>query len=203
MRHSILKHLLLGCCLVAASLVTGHAQLIFKAGTTTTGAPGTAATLRIHKLGYTYKFNFTIPQGPVGASPFVLNGNDAVYTAGKVGLGTTTPSATLDVNGSTALRGAIRVPGAGIGTSGSVFVHRATAANSSFNFTAITNPLTDGDPNAILIITANYNPGGGNGVYFPPALGVIYLNNKWYIFSQDTNQNIPLNAAFNVLVVKP
>ena len=199
MRHFTLKHLLLGCFLLAVSLVTSHAQLIFKAGTTKTGAPGTAATLRIKKLGDTYKFNFTIPQGPVGASPFVLNGNDAVYTAGKVGLGTTTPENTLDVNGSVALRGAIRVPGAGIGTSGAAFVHRVTVGDV---ISVINNPLTDGDPNAILIVTPNYNPGGGNGLNNPHVIGVYYDGVHWNIYNEDLVA-IPKDASFNILVLKP
>ena len=33
----------------------------------------------------------TGPQGPAGASPFFLNGSDAVYTQGNVGIGTITP----------------------------------------------------------------------------------------------------------------
>jgi len=37
--------------------------------------------------------------GATGASPFTLNGTDAVYTAGNVGIGTTTPTAKLDVSG--------------------------------------------------------------------------------------------------------
>jgi hypothetical protein len=35
--------------------------------------------------------------GPTGASPFTLNGTSAVYTAGRVGIGTTTPAAALSV----------------------------------------------------------------------------------------------------------
>lgn len=37
--------------------------------------------------------------GPSGASPFSLNGSDAYYTAGRVGIGVTTPAAKLEVNG--------------------------------------------------------------------------------------------------------
>ncbi len=38
--------------------------------------------------------------GATGASPFTLNGTDAYYTAGNVGIGTTAPTTALDVNGS-------------------------------------------------------------------------------------------------------
>jgi hypothetical protein len=41
----------------------------------------------------------TGPQGPAGASPFSLNGTDAVYTQGNVGIGTATPVEKLDVAG--------------------------------------------------------------------------------------------------------
>jgi Collagen triple helix repeat (20 copies) len=37
----------------------------------------------------------TGPQGPAGVSPFSLNGNDAVYAQGNVGIGTTSPGAGL------------------------------------------------------------------------------------------------------------
>lgn len=39
------------------------------------------------------------PKGDTGASPFSLNGNDAYYLAGKVGIGTQTPSTNLHVLG--------------------------------------------------------------------------------------------------------
>ncbi len=39
------------------------------------------------------------PQGPEGASPFTLDGSDAVFTSGNVGIGTDTPSSLLTVNG--------------------------------------------------------------------------------------------------------
>ncbi len=39
------------------------------------------------------------PQGPAGASPFTLSGLNAVYTQGKVGIGTTNPAALLSVQG--------------------------------------------------------------------------------------------------------
>jgi hypothetical protein len=39
------------------------------------------------------------PAGPAGASPFSLNNNDAYYTAGRVGIGTSTPTHPLTVVG--------------------------------------------------------------------------------------------------------
>jgi hypothetical protein len=39
------------------------------------------------------------PAGPAGASPFILDGDKAYYVTGNVGIGTSTPSAKLDVDG--------------------------------------------------------------------------------------------------------
>ncbi len=102
--------------------------------------------------------------------------------------------------------GGIKVTGAGIGTATPVFIHRATAANiqaGAAHRTTIDHPMCNGDPNAILIVTQNYNAQNiGNvsanhsvGVYFNPDL------NKWQIFHQNI-QSIEVNTAWNVLVVK-
>ena len=39
------------------------------------------------------------------------------------------------------------------------FVHVATAANITSNWTTIDHPLTNGNPNAIILVTPNWNPG--------------------------------------------
>lgn len=99
--------------------------------------------------------------------------------------------------------GSLAVEGAGIGTSTCVFTHRASAGNTSGHITTITHPQTNGDPNAILIITPNWNPRNTGGTYNNHATGVYYdpASSKWTIFNQDLAA-IPAGAAFNVMVVK-
>ena len=103
--------------------------------------------------------------------------------------------------------GGLKVTGAGIGTSTPVFVHRVLAANiepGAPHRTTITHPLCDGDPNAILIITPNYNPSLTGGVIETHPLGVYYnpALNRWQIYHQDFTP-IAQDSAYNVLVVKP
>jgi hypothetical protein len=105
----------------------------------------------------------------------------------------------LDLRGG----GAMRVQGAGVGSSTPVFIHRATAANTLGNVTTIDHPHSNGQPNAILIVTPNYNPGGVGGTYNNSPIGVYYSAGKWTIFNQTTTTSISIGAAFNVMVVKP
>ncbi len=79
------------------------------------------------------------------------------------------------------------------------FVHVATAANITSNWTTIDHPLTNGKPNAIILVTPNWNPGGAGGIYDKHPIGVWYVGSKWAIFNQDLVA-IPVFAAFNVYV---
>jgi hypothetical protein len=92
----------------------------------------------------------------------------------------------------TALRieGPIKVAGA----RSPAFVHTALAGNISGNTTVIDNPLTNDQPNAILIITPRYE-----SVYNPNPTGVFYLSGKWIIHNIN-GAAVPVNAKFNVLV---
>jgi hypothetical protein len=82
-----------------------------------------------------------------------------------------------------------------------VFVHSATADNTTDNNTYIDHPLTNGDPDAILFVTHNVNPGGGPVTYNDHEIGVWYATyeEKWGIFNQD-QAPMPEGAYFNVLV---
>jgi hypothetical protein len=82
------------------------------------------------------------------------------------------------------------------------FVHRAVAANIIDNSTFIDNPLTNGNPHALLFVTANWNPNGAGGTYNNHPIGVYYWNGKWEVFNQSQSA-MPINAAFNVLVPEP
>ena len=137
-----------------------------------------------------------------------------ILANGNVGINTITPQAKLDVNGNgssdIALRianGGIQVAGAGINASTPVFTHQATAAGISAcgGFcTEIDHPLTNGNPNAILIVTQNSTPGGNFVTVNPREINVFYdtRTNKWGITNSDET-TMPTGAAFNVLVVKP
>ena len=81
----------------------------------------------------------------------------------------------------------------------SVFIHKATAANIVAHVTTIDYPLTNGNPNAIILVTPNYNPGNVGGTYDNHPFGVYYETGKWKIFNQDFAA-MPVNASFNVFV---
>jgi hypothetical protein len=102
----------------------------------------------------------------------------------------------LDLRGG----GAIRVAGAGAGTSTPAFIHQATAGNTAGDETTIDNPHCNNHPHAILIVTQNWNPGGGTGHYNAHPIGVYYYGSRWAIFNEDST-SMPTNVAFNVLVI--
>jgi hypothetical protein len=95
--------------------------------------------------------------------------------------------------------GAIKVSGA----QQSAFVQIATAGNITGNYTTITNSLTDGDPSAMLFVTPLWL--ASSGVYCNFPIGVFYITTSghWAIFNQNGAGSVmPLNAQFNVLVIK-
>ena len=82
------------------------------------------------------------------------------------------------------------------------FVHTATAGNISGNSTVFHHPLTDGNPDATVRVTQNWNPGGSGGVYNDHEIGVWFTGNDWSIFNQD-DAPMPEGASFNVTVTDP
>ena len=81
------------------------------------------------------------------------------------------------------------------------FVHYAVPDNTISNSTYLNNALTNGESNAELSVTQNWNPGGGWGVYNDHPIGVVYDQDvqEWAIYNQDGTL-MPNGAAFNVAV---
>jgi hypothetical protein len=81
------------------------------------------------------------------------------------------------------------------------FVHYATLDNTEGNSTYLDNLLTNGEPDALLTVTQNWNPGGGRGVYNDHPIGVPYEADigKWAIYNRD-GTTMPDGAAFNIAV---
>ena len=83
-----------------------------------------------------------------------------------------------------------------------VFVHRATPDNISANSTYLDEDLINDNPDAILYVTPNWNPGGEGSTYNNHATGVWFdaERQRWAIFNQD-REPMPEGAAFNVAVL--
>jgi hypothetical protein len=81
------------------------------------------------------------------------------------------------------------------------FVHRADLSNTAGNYTYLDDPLTNGEPEAALSVTQNWNPGGGSGVYNNHPVDTVYdaKLGKWSVVNRD-GASIPRGAAFNIAV---
>lgn len=141
----------------------------------------------------------------------LTNTKDAVHatTAGKghavsaQSSGTGSALRTANTGSGPALEigaGTIKVSGAGLNTPTSVFIHRTTNGNmdSGDYWSRIDNALTDGDPNALLIVTGRYVRGGSYGAP-PPISGAQFLDGHWYIHSFE---ELRPGYEFTVLVIK-
>jgi hypothetical protein len=81
------------------------------------------------------------------------------------------------------------------------FVHHAGSLNTARNYTYLDNRLTNGEPDVVLSVTQNWNPGGGGGVYNDHPVGTTYdaKLKKWAVYNLD-GEPLPRGAAFNIAV---
>ena len=80
------------------------------------------------------------------------------------------------------------------------FVHEVTASNVFGRLSRLSHARLDGNPDALVFCTQNWNPGGGAGVYNDHPVAVVYgLSGGWAISNEDI-VSVPLGASFNVLV---
>jgi hypothetical protein len=154
------------------------------------------------------------------AVPFVATGTstspssllDVQQSGNGVGISAEAPTGTaasfvgttgVFAGGGGALTTALQIDNGALKVSGAnptAFVH--VASGGSY-VSVIDNPLTNGDPNAILIVTHVYDPPGPGGpVYHTKPFGVWYNGTKWTIYNEDGTTAIDANDAFNVLVIK-
>jgi hypothetical protein len=83
------------------------------------------------------------------------------------------------------------------------YVHKATAGNSSFDYTVLDNPYTNGQPNEVLMVTSFWNsPQGSAGVWNNHNIGVWYNGSQWTIFNEDGSA-IPVGASFSFVAQSP
>jgi len=133
---------------------------------------------------------------------FYSTNNDSFNVRAAGGARFVTSGAGLTVDGPMAAT-RLRSPGAGINTGTYAFIQRAVSTNVSGNTTLIYNPITDNDPNAILIVTHNWTADTNSTTqYNTTPVGVYYNGTHWAIFNEDVSF-MALGRAFNVLVIKP
>lgn len=83
----------------------------------------------------------------------------------------------------------------------SAFVHTATPSNIAGNRTLLSSRLLNGKPNAVILITQNYDPDGIGGTSNDHRVGVRYYPSlkRWGIVNEGGSA-MTLGASFNVLV---
>ena len=84
-------------------------------------------------------------------------------------------------------------------TQSTVFQHTARPYNISNNWTALTHPDLDGNPNARIMVTQILIDTASN-TYNDREVGVFYNGSKWAIFNQNMDA-MPNGASFNVLIL--
>ena len=82
------------------------------------------------------------------------------------------------------------------------FVHTSEPGNITFHWTEIDHPMLNGNPDAQILFTHNYNPDGVGATRIEEVLGAWYnaATERWTIFDQDAAGVFPADRHFNVLI---
>jgi hypothetical protein len=82
-----------------------------------------------------------------------------------------------------------------------MFVHTATAGNISADASYIDHPDLNGNPNAKILVSHNWNPPGSGGVYNNNNTGVFYSNgeNKWGVYNENASAMI-VGSSYNIYI---
>jgi len=118
--------------------------------------------------GSTGATGLTGPQGPAGASPFSLNGNDAYYNQGNVGIGTSTPEL---IPGYTSMQ--IDNSGNGFGGAFLELTHSTTGAKGRVVMDDNGFLLNAVNPAPVKIKSSNFNGGDDPGQIYVSTSGNV------------------------------
>ncbi len=169
-----------------------------------TAGSGMALSAESAGAGHAGNFSITSPDNTKDAVHAVTGGNGHAIFAEAHGSGSAIYAANTDAG--TALEigeGTLKVKGAGLNTPTSVFIHRAQKGNITTQnlWTRIDNPLTNGDPGAILIVTGRMI--WNSNTETPRAVrGTIYHEGFWHIQTADDEMDPAYQYDFSVLVIK-
>ena len=84
------------------------------------------------------------------------------------------------------------------------FVHRASDENSRGDYTYLSDPSIDGDPNALVLVAPSLNRTDAGSSAYDHNIGVWYEfadRRKWAIFNQD-REAVPAGASFEVTLLQ-
>jgi hypothetical protein len=81
------------------------------------------------------------------------------------------------------------------------YVHTATGENSRGDYTYLSHPRIDGDPDAVVLAVPSPGRGGQAGAAYGHNIGVWYepTKERWAVFNQDLTA-VPAGSAFEVVV---
>lgn len=80
-----------------------------------------------------------------------------------------------------------------------IYVHTATAANTTAQITYIDHPDLNGNPNAPIVYVNSFNPNIGDGVYNNNVSGLWYNGGNWAIYNEDLTDMVE-GASFNIYI---
>ena len=78
-------------------------------------------------------------------------------------------------------------------------LHTAISGNMQGSTTKIDHPALNNNPDAIIYVTQNWNPGGGAGVFNEHKVSTYYYNGKWSIYNED-NAGMIENSHYNIYI---
>ena len=78
-------------------------------------------------------------------------------------------------------------------------LHTATSSNIVSATTQIDHPALNNNPDAIIYVTQNWNPGGGAGVFNEHKVSTYYYSGKWSIYNEDAAGMIE-NSHYNIYI---